>query len=165
MTNEEIAAAFRIARSYGLRCYTCNMIGIPGETPESIRATIDLNRELMPDGFQFSVFYPYPMTELHDVSVAQSFIRPEAELTSYYGRESVLELPTLTREELASGYERFDALRAELALKRASPLKHRLYMLLLRLYRGDSPRLQRHLQVLRRLRQKLLGQAGQKGDS
>jgi anaerobic magnesium-protoporphyrin IX monomethyl ester cyclase len=164
MTNEEIAAAFRLARSYGLRCYTCNMIGIPGETPESIQATIDLNRELTPDGFQFSVFYPYPMTELHDLSVAQSLVKPEAELTSYYGRESVLDLPTLTREELAAGYERFDALQAELALKRASPLKHRIYILLLKLYRGNSPRLHRHLQVLRRLR-KFLGQPAQKGET
>ena len=165
MSNREIAAAFRLARSHGIKCYTCNMIGIPGETPESIQATIDLNRELMPDDFQFSVFYPYPMTELHEISVAQSLIRPEAELTSYYGRESVLDLPTLTREELADGYDRFEALRAELALRRASPPKHRLYMLLLKLYRGNAPRLQCHLQVLRTLRHKVLGQVGQKGEN
>ena len=47
----------------------------------------------------------------------------------------------------------FEALKAELALLRHSPLKHRVYMLLLKLfYRDDGPRLQRHLTILRRFR-------------
>ena len=134
---------------YGLKAYTCNMIGIPGETPASIQATIDLNRDLAPDEFQFSVFYPYPMTELHDTCVAQGLIKPGHSISNYYAKESVLNLPTLTAEELARGYERFEALRSELALKRSSPLKYRLYRLLLGLYRDDGPRLQRHLAALR----------------
>jgi radical SAM superfamily enzyme YgiQ (UPF0313 family) len=152
MTNEEIIAAFRLLRRYGLKVYTCNMIGIPGETPESIEETIALNRALEPDEFQFSVFYPYPMTELYNTCVAQGLIRPGARLSSYYGKESALELPTLSAEELARGYERFGALQAELALARSSPLKHRAYKLLLGLYGGDGLRLQRHLGALRRLR-------------
>ncbi len=163
MSNEEIIAAFELVRRYGLKTYTCNMIGIPGETPQSIEATIDLNRRLMPDKFQFSVFYPYPMTELYETCVAQSLIVPGAKTTSYYGKKSILNLPTLTEEELARGYERFEALGGELALKRSSPLKHRIYMLLLGLYRGDAPRLQRHRQrvgrilgALRRLRARAL---------
>lgn len=163
MSNEEIIEAFHLVRRHGLKVYTCNMIGIPGETSASIQATIDLNRRLMPDAFQFSVFYPYPMTELYDTCVAQSLIKSGAELTGYYGKESVLDLPTLTDEELTRGYERFEALKAELALKRASPRKHRLYALLLRLYRDDGPRLQRHLEVLRRFRHKL-SRRGKRGN-
>ena len=163
MSNEEIIATFRLVQRHGIKTYTCNMIGVPGETPVSIQATIDLNRELAPDEFQFSVFYPYPLTELHDTCVSQSLIRPgdadgaggDRALAGYYGRESALRLPTLTDEELARGHARFEALRSELALKRASPLKHRLYRLLLWAYGGDSPRLQRHLGVLRGLRRRL----------
>ena len=155
MSNKDIIAAVRLAKSYGLKIYTTNMIGVPGETPETIQSTIDLNRELAPDNFQFSVFYPYPMTALYDTCVAQNLIKPGAELTSYYGKESVLHLPTLTDKALAVGYERFETLSAELALMRASPRKHQLYVLLLKLYRDDSPRLLRHLERLRGLRRGL----------
>jgi anaerobic magnesium-protoporphyrin IX monomethyl ester cyclase len=157
MSNEEIIAAVRLVKRYGLKIYTTNMIGVPGETTETIQSTIDLNRELAPDEFQFSVFYPYPMTALYDTCVAQNLIKPGAELTSYYSKESVLHLPTLTDDELGRGYERFEALSAELALKRASPAKYRLYLLLLKLYRGDSPRLVRRLDRLRRWKRRLAG--------
>ncbi|NLG50065.1 MAG: radical SAM protein [Chloroflexi bacterium] len=157
MSNDEIVAAFDLVHRHGLKAYTCNMIGVPGETPDSIRATIDLNRRLAPEEFQFSVFYPYPMTELYDISVAQGLIKPQTTVTSYYSRESVLNLPTLTPEQLAQGYERFAALQNELALKRSSPKKHRLYTCLLKLYGDDAPRLQRHLDALRKLRARLRG--------
>lgn len=149
MSNDDLVRAFALLHAHGLKAYSCNMIGIPGETPATIQATIDLNRRLEPDEFQFSVFYPYPMTELHDTCVAQSLIKPGHTVSSYYAKESILDLPTLSAKELARGYERFVALRSELALKRNSPLKHRLYRLLLALYRDDGPRLQRHLAALR----------------
>lgn len=160
MSNADIVRAAYLARRHGLKVYTCNMIGVPGETPETIRATIALNRELAPDGFQFSVFYPYPMTELHETCIAQGLIRPGAELSDYYGRQNALRLPTLTDAELAQGYDRFEALRAELALRRASPAKHRVYRALLALYGGDAPRLHCHLDALRGIRRgiwRLLG--------
>jgi len=149
MSNDDLVRAFKLLHAHGLKAYSCNMIGIPGETPATIQATIDLNRRLEPDDFQFSVFYPYPMTELYNTCVAQGLIKPGHTISSYYAKESVLDLPTLSAEELACGYERFEALRAELALKRSSPFKHRLYRLLLALYRDDGPRLQRHLAALR----------------
>jgi radical SAM superfamily enzyme YgiQ (UPF0313 family) len=160
MSNQEIVDVFRLAQRHGLKTYTCNMIGIPGETPESIEATIALNRALAPDRFQFSVFYPYPMTELHDRCVEQGLIDVDAEVTDYYTKESVLNLPTLTQEELERGYDRFEALREELEIKRQSPIKYRLYWFLLRLYGGDGPRLQRHLDVLRGIYHRLRGVFG-----
>jgi len=164
MSNEDIIGVFELLRRHGLKVYTCNMIGVPGETPETIAATINLNRQLTPDEFQFSVFYPYPMTELYDICVEQSLIKPGAELAGYYADESVLALPTLTARELARGYARFDALKSELALKRASPRKYRLYALLLKLYGGDGPRLQRHLDILRGWRHRLQGRSAQRGE-
>jgi anaerobic magnesium-protoporphyrin IX monomethyl ester cyclase len=152
MSNADIIAAVRLAQRYGLKTYTTNMIGIPGETIESLQATIDLTRELSPDEFQFSVFYPYPMTALYDTCLAQGMIKSETGLTSYYDKASVLNLPTLSAQELARGYERFEALRSELALKRAHPRKYAVYLKLLKLYRGDSPHLLRHLDGVRVLR-------------
>ena len=155
MSNSAIVATVRLAKQRGLKTYTCNMIGVPGETTQSIQATIDLNRDLAPDEFQFSVFYPYPMTELHNVCVEQGLIASETDVASYYAKDSALNLPTLTHQDLRRGYERFQALGDELALKRASPHKHRIYGLLLKLYRDDAPRMHRHLALLRGWRLRL----------
>ena len=81
---------------------------------------------LEPDDLQFSVFYPYPMTELHDVAVEKGYFVPQpGALSTYYARASVLNLPTLTPEELAYEYDRFLALKNELSLRRTHPWKYR----------------------------------------
>ena len=41
------------------------MLGSPGETPETIRQTIDFARKLKLDFAQFSVTTPFPGTELY----------------------------------------------------------------------------------------------------
>jgi len=155
MSNADIIAAFRLAQKHGLKTSTTNMIGVPGETFETIEQTIDLNRQLHPDDFQFSVFYPYPMTALGDACVEQGLVRERVASDSYFSGESILDLPTISADELAVGYRRFEALGDELALWRASPKKHKVYGTLLRLYGGDGPRLQHHLFKLRELRRGL----------
>jgi len=130
MTNDDFRRVFRLLRHCGIQTYTCNMIGVPEETPEMIEETITLNRELAPDKFQFSVFYPYPMTELYEVSLRDGYLHEGATLTGYYERESMLQLPTLSRAELQRGYDRFLELKKELSLKKRSPLRYYLYRLL-----------------------------------
>lgn len=156
MGNDEIRAAFRLLRKHGLRVYTCNMLGVPGETAEMIQETVDLNRELFPDQFQFSVFHPYPMTELYDLSVREGYYDPHRVLPTYYSRQSVLELPTLSPEELAEGYDKFVELRRELDLRRRSPLKWRVYDFLRRtVFGGDALRLRRALNTVAAWRKQL----------
>ena len=140
MSNDEIIRAFRLVRRYGLRVYSCNMLGLPGETAEMIQETIELNRVLEPDEFQFSVFYPYPMTELYDQTVGKGMLRKGESLTSYYAKASILNLPDLTPEEVEKGYDGFVALKRELALKRRSPLKWRIYKMLSVFTGGDVDR-------------------------
>ena len=43
------------------------MIGSPGESPETIRQTIDLAKKLKLDFAQFAVTIPFPGTELYDL--------------------------------------------------------------------------------------------------
>jgi len=160
MTNDAIRKTFRVVQKYGLETYTCNMLGLPGETPEMIQETIDFNRELNPTQFQFSVFYPYPMTELHDIVVEKGYYKEGEHTTSYYDKTSVLELPTLTKEQIAYYHDKFTELKRELRLKRRSPLRHRFYTALRHLYRDDTPRLRRHLDAVSRVRRRLLGQKG-----
>jgi radical SAM superfamily enzyme YgiQ (UPF0313 family) len=140
MSNDDIRRAFALARKHGLNLYTCNMLGIPGETPEMIEETIALNRELEPAGLQFSVFYPYPMTELYDISVRNGYLVKGQALSSYYERKSILRLPTLSTAELAKGYDHFRQLKSELRMGRENPIRHRFFALLRSLLGGDAER-------------------------
>jgi radical SAM superfamily enzyme YgiQ (UPF0313 family) len=155
MSNAQIRAAFALARKYGLDIYTCNMLGIPGETAEMIEETIALNRELEPADLQFSVFYPYPMTELYDMSVRNGYLIEGQSLHSYYERKSILRLPTLSTAELERGYDHFQQLKNELRMKREHPGKYRLYKVLRFLLGGDSERAYAALRWLSRIRAKL----------
>jgi hypothetical protein len=140
------------------------MLGIPGETAEMIEETIALNRQLEPAGLQFSVFYPYPMTELHDVCLRDGYLPQEAPAEalsgschSYYERKSVLQLPTLSTAELEREYDRFQQLRLEIQMKKEDPAKYRLYRALLFLSGGDARRARSALRRLGRIGAKLTG--------
>jgi radical SAM superfamily enzyme YgiQ (UPF0313 family) len=164
MSNDEIRQAFGLARRYGLEVYTCNMLGIPGETAEMIEETLALNRELEPAGMQFSVFYPYPMTELYDMCVREGYLTEEVGLHGYYEPESVLQLPTLSSAELERGYDRFEQLKVELQMKRGNPTKYRLYRMLLLLF-GSSRKARSVLRRLGRARSAIVSALQRRGGS
>jgi len=152
MSNDEIRHAFALLRQYGLSVYTCNMLGIPGETATMIQETIALNRELEPTELQFSVFYPYPMTELHDLCVREGYLVEGESLPSYYGRESILRLPTLSAAELAKGHHDFEQLQSELRMKRDNAARYRVYRALCFIFLGDTDRAQSAMRFLSRVR-------------
>jgi radical SAM superfamily enzyme YgiQ (UPF0313 family) len=163
MSNNEIRQAFALARKYGLETYTCNMLGIPGETAEMIEETVALNRELQPADLQFSVFYPYPMTELYDVSVRNGYLVEGDSLPSYYERRSVLRLPTLSQEELERGYDRFVQLKRELRMKRERPMTYRVYRAL-RVVLRIADRAWAVVRLLSRLKARLAGSTSSSHD-
>jgi radical SAM superfamily enzyme YgiQ (UPF0313 family) len=157
MSNDEIRQAFALANKHGLNVYTCNMLGVPGETAAMIEQTIALNRELEPADLQFSVFYPYPMTELYDLCVRKGYLLEGESLPSYYGRKSILHSPTLTAEELGEEYDRFQQLKDELRMKKDSPLRYRVYQVLRFLCGGDSTKARSALRFLGRIKMRLTG--------
>jgi len=157
MSNAEIRHAFALSRKHGLDIYTCNMLGIPGETAAMIEETIELNRELQPADLQFSVFYPYPMTELYDVAARNGYLAEGEALHSYYERKSILRLPTLSKDELERGYDHFQDLKAELRLKRESPLRYRVYQVLCFVLGGNRPKARSALRRMERIKARLFG--------
>jgi len=65
MTNESIIRAFELLRKQGVKSYSFNIVGTPGDTYDYYLEAVVLNRILKPDGFQITVFYPYPATDLY----------------------------------------------------------------------------------------------------
>jgi pyruvate-formate lyase-activating enzyme len=99
ISDEEIVSAFELARSRGIKLWSYNIIGTPGEGEEEIRKTIELNRRLEPDHVQVSLFNPYPGTELYQRCVAEESIdrgiADDGLPLSFF-----VELPTITRTTL-----------------------------------------------------------------
>jgi anaerobic magnesium-protoporphyrin IX monomethyl ester cyclase len=72
ITLEQVEEAVRISREVGLQVIGYLMLGSPGETPETIKKTIEFARKLKLDFAQFSVTTPYPATELYDLYLRDS---------------------------------------------------------------------------------------------
>ena len=66
-TLEQAEEAVRMSHEVGLQVIGYFMLGSPGETPETIRQTIDFAEKLKVDFAQFSVTTPFPGTELYDI--------------------------------------------------------------------------------------------------
>lgn len=62
---EEIERAFRLARKIGLEIWAFFMIGLPGETEDSIKDTINFAIKLNPDVAKFHILKPFPGSEVY----------------------------------------------------------------------------------------------------
>ena len=64
MKLDDMRKAVRWTQEAGIEIRGSFMVGLPGETPEKARKTIDFAIELEPDYAQFSICTPYPGTQL-----------------------------------------------------------------------------------------------------
>ncbi len=64
---EQVEAAVRLTREAGIQTIGYFMLGSPGETPETVRRTIDFAKKLKLNFAQFAVTIPFPGTELYDI--------------------------------------------------------------------------------------------------
>jgi len=106
VSNKDIIKAFEEADKLGLKTYSFNMVGLPDETAAHIRDTIALNKLIRPNHIQVSVFYPYPGTDLYKLCKEKGYLTGE-ERTSFFSNRSVLNMPTITKKEIARHYKRF----------------------------------------------------------
>jgi radical SAM superfamily enzyme YgiQ (UPF0313 family) len=72
--NDEIIDAANLARKYGIRFTTLNMLGLPGETFEQALMTLDLNIQIKPEYANCYVYQPFPGTQLQKYSVEHHLI-------------------------------------------------------------------------------------------
>jgi anaerobic magnesium-protoporphyrin IX monomethyl ester cyclase len=103
---EAIVSAFKILREAGITRYAFNMVGLPFETPQTIRETVALNQEIQPDQVFCSVFYPYPGTQSWELCRSKGWISGTT-VSSYFAHESALDQPTIRRREVVFTHEIF----------------------------------------------------------
>ncbi len=68
ITLDQCRDAIRWTREAGLRSMAYFILGLPGETPETIEASIRFAREINPDYVNFHIATPFPGTELYEMA-------------------------------------------------------------------------------------------------
>ncbi len=92
-TNKEIRDAFSITRKHGIKGFSFNIVGLPFETKEMARDTLNLNLELRANYGKCFYFYPYPGTKLHRLCLEYDLLLDDYEsLSGYLESPSVKEL-------------------------------------------------------------------------
>jgi len=106
-SNEDLVRTCDEARECGLRINAYNMIGLPGETPEDFKKTLEVNRRCLPERNYLSIFYPYPGTELYNRCVERGLnVQLEYEIMERY--IPVLGLPEFPDKKVSHYFRWFD---------------------------------------------------------
>jgi radical SAM superfamily enzyme YgiQ (UPF0313 family) len=103
----DVARRFtRACRELGITLHGTFILGLPGETRETIEETIRYACELDPHTIQVSIAAPYPGTEMHREALAQGWLG--GGLVDGRGlQQSALGYPHLTRTEIFDAVETF----------------------------------------------------------
>jgi radical SAM superfamily enzyme YgiQ (UPF0313 family) len=94
---EMIKKAFDLCRKHEIRVTANYMIGLPFETEEDVRETIELNRIINPPSIAVTFFTPFIGTELYDVCIREGFYKSFRENVYEY---PPLEMPQLSQERI-----------------------------------------------------------------
>lgn len=97
----------RDCKKLGITLHGTFILGLPGETRQTIEETIRYACELDPDTIQVSLAAPYPGTELYAQALAEGWMDP-AHLVDGSGiQSSALHYPDLPGAEIFAAVERF----------------------------------------------------------
>ncbi len=92
----------------GLTIHADFIVGLPGESHESIRRTVDFAKELDCETIQVSIAHPYPGTEFYSHAEQNGLIQLGASMTDEVGHQLPnIVYPGLDRAELVDWVERF----------------------------------------------------------
>lgn len=99
ITLDKVRHAFQLTREVGIKTQAFFLFGIPGETQETIRQTIEFAKELNASSTQFAVAIPHPGTALYEECKANGWLTSE-NWADYTAEASLIETPWLTAEEV-----------------------------------------------------------------
>src|SRR5499433_2342553 len=95
-------------KKLGLVIHGDFILGLPGETHQTIRNTINFAKELDVETIQVSVAHAYPGTELHEFAMKNGFMTQESKMVDDAGHQMVqIEYPGLPAAEILDAVHRF----------------------------------------------------------
>lgn len=106
-SNKDIIDVVTLAREHNLKVNFYNLIGVPGETIDDFKETLEINRICRPDTAYAHIFFPYPGTKLHAVCKEKGLL-PKTVNTRLERCAAVLDLPDFSKREIQKGFIWFD---------------------------------------------------------
>ena len=97
-------------RKLGIKVHGTFILGLPGETKDTIEKTIEFAKEINPHTIQVSLAAPYPGTRLYSQAVENNWIAPNKtiNLVNEKGVQlATISYPHLSKEEIYHGVEVF----------------------------------------------------------
>lgn len=97
---EQVKKACALTRKAGIEISAHIVLGLPGDTKETIRETVRYAKKM---GFDYAQFYcatPWPGTELYKMAKKEGWLRKDAPWSEYEQNVSVLDMEGLKAEEM-----------------------------------------------------------------
>ncbi|RKP51814.1 hopanoid biosynthesis associated radical SAM protein HpnJ [Pararobbsia silviterrae] len=97
-------------RKLGIKIHGTFILGLPGETEETIQKTIEYAKDINPHTIQVSLAAPYPGTRLYDQAIENGWMEDNKtiNLVSNKGVQlAAISYPHLSKEQIYHGVERF----------------------------------------------------------
>ncbi|HXW93807.1 MAG TPA: hopanoid biosynthesis associated radical SAM protein HpnJ [Terriglobales bacterium] len=115
LKNIKKGATIERARQFTKDCHKLGLVihgdfilGLPGETRDTIRNTIQFAKELDVETIQVSVAHAYPGTELYEYAIQNGFLAKESRMVDEGGHQLAhIEYPGLPAEEILDLVHRF----------------------------------------------------------
>lgn len=107
ITTDQSRKFVRTCRKLGIAVHATFMVGLPGETRETIRRTIAFAKQLDPDTLQVSIATPYPGTEFYRQAVKNNWLRKDTLVSGLGVQQASHEYKHLSKEEIFDALEMF----------------------------------------------------------
>ncbi len=133
-TNQELISFCTMIRQYGIDVQLFALIGIPGETYTDYKETLTCIRSCKPTHVFFSIYYPYPGTDLHRTAVGMNLISDEIIDPAMERRRPTMNLPGFSKLQIYIEY-----LKYPYAVYKSRKPIHQIAAIILRNFIGSVP--------------------------
>jgi radical SAM superfamily enzyme YgiQ (UPF0313 family) len=102
ITRQQVVEAVNMCRRAGVLPHASFILGLPGETPQTIRETIDFGEQLKELGlsYGFHLLAPFPGTEIRDKSDQYGIRILTDDWSQYHANRAIVETPAVDRQTL-----------------------------------------------------------------
>ncbi|SJZ62869.1 hopanoid biosynthesis associated radical SAM protein HpnJ [Trichlorobacter thiogenes] len=107
VTKEQAIQFTKDCKKLGLSVHGAFIMGLPGETKETIQETINYAKQLDLNSIQASLASPYPGTEFYTLAKEQGWIASDDFIDSTGHQKCVINYPNLSNAEIFNSVEEF----------------------------------------------------------
>jgi radical SAM superfamily enzyme YgiQ (UPF0313 family) len=102
ITRQQVVAAVNMCRRTGVTPHASFILGLPGETPQTIQETMDFGEQLKELGlsYGFHLLAPFPGTEIRENSEKYGIRILTDDWSQYHANRAIVETPSVDRQTL-----------------------------------------------------------------